>query len=325
MFKPKRASIPRLLSRQITAGNKLGTTGVKAGTAIWAGGSALLLQQAHTASQSNLLPGIGLIGAMGGRALMKASSKMETELKEKNLLKLIGKRRLAFEVSQKTNDPQMRLFTLLIASAKTQSEREILKRIISGERTTALAPELTILARRVIKLENSQLTKGFHKEIRSIRGIPLKKLDFLAKKIIAELQGNKFKTQQDFQQRVQEYINPYALSTTMDRFEITNPSFGKSFLKLQKAQFIRTIQRTTIANQRTLNELAQDPILRQIKEDITQLTIDQLGSEKRAKEFLDHHSKVTTQLVRYIEEEVHVATRVETAKRIILDLRLLKL
>jgi len=164
-------TVPKKLSRRLNFANALETKGAKTGTALWAGGIGLLGQQMLSEKMSPALPAIGLSGALIGVPLMKYSTNAGINIRNKNLLSLVGKKRVALATARRVTNPRLRVILLLIASAKSEEERNALRTMITEGTTQECGNILTPTARRALSLENSATTRKFHKMLRGARGM----------------------------------------------------------------------------------------------------------------------------------------------------------
>jgi hypothetical protein len=304
MIRTKKSTVAKKLARQIKLGHQLGTNGTSLGTALWAGGSGILLQQMYTGSQNKVLPAVGAAGALIGAPLMQMSKPLAKKYREGNFLRLVGKRRLALATAQRLSDPGLKGILLLIASAKTEKEKEAVKKMIQNGVTQDIAKELVSASRRAIELEDSHITRKFFKSIRSLRGIEARKLDFIAKRIAEELIQNKINGTTEYQERIQSYIAPYGLSHAIDIFKITDNTFGKKFFKLAKEQRARFVQKLRLKGELNLAEAGQDIVIHQTGSEMHKLLVEQLGTSRNASAFINYFEHVNTQLSEYVQSRI---------------------
>ncbi len=299
MFKTKKSSVPKALARQIKFGQTIGLKGATTGTVLWAGGTGLLLQQIYSGGQSKILPAIGATGAIIGGPLMQLSKPIASRFREKNLQRLVGKRRLALATAERIKDPSLKAILLILASAKTVAEKEAVKRFIQEGINQQNAREILPIARRAIELENTYVTKKFHRAVRALRGIEARKLDAVVKKLLEELGKKSITTNEEYQEKMIEYLDPYAVSHTMDVFKIHSPGFGSKFIKLKKAQRARAIQKIRLNKDFNVRDATADVIMYETATGLNSLLVGELGTSRNAQAFINYYEQVNAQLQAY--------------------------
>jgi len=90
----------------------------------------------------------------------------------------------------------------------------------------------------------------------------------------------------------------------MDYFRIINPTFGRQFNAIQKAQRRRIDQKTNLNGELDLQQAMQDIILQETSAELDQLLRKQLGSNKNVNFFLTYYQQTLATAIKFINEEV---------------------
>lgn len=255
-IRPK--AIVKKLTRKINTGSFIEKYGQKTGASIWGASLGTLAVSSIKGSPTGTLPTAAIVGANLGFGLVMLSKVLPKKLVNEPIMKLMGKPRLAREVSKNVKDTVAKSTLYLIANARTEEEKQELTNLIGRETSNTNWKTILRIAKRASAQQNDELSKRLYVQLRGQRGIPIKLLDHGINRLVKAVKEKQVTTSEEYTNRMANDVLPFAVTHAMDVYGITNKEAKTKIFEALKKQVKRTMQKYKFGADITPQALIQD-------------------------------------------------------------------
>ena len=255
-IRPK--AITKKLAQRINTGTFIKKYGEKTAASVLGLSIGTLASTTIRGNTTGTIHGAAIIGASTGAGLFYLSQVLPKKLIKEPMIKLMGKPRLAAEVSKNIKEPFAKSMMYLIANARTIQEKQELTRLIIGEASQDNGATILRIAKRASVQQNDSLAKTMYVQLRGQRGIPSRLLEPRISRTLKALWDKKITNDAEYTNEIAKNALPFAITHTMDMYGITNREARTKIFEALKKQIERTIQKHKFGADVTPQALMQD-------------------------------------------------------------------
>jgi hypothetical protein len=306
-IRPKAAV--KKITNKLNTGYFLEKHGEKIGASVWGVSMATLATYSIKGNSTGVVPGLAIAGAGIGAGVVMLSRELPKKLVNEPLSKLVGKPRLAQELSKNVKDPIAKSTLYMIANARTAEEKRALGDLINnGETRTTDWRTILRIAKKASINQNNELAKKLYFQLRGRRGIPLNLLDHSIKRITRSITDKKITTNEYYTNQLANSVLPFAVIHAMDVYGVTNKEAKAKIVQALRKQLERTLQKQNFGAEVTAQALMQDMKIIEYGEEfgaaLKEVIPDQETSKKAFGAIVENmqhlmgytHSRISTEL-----------------------------